>query len=83
MERFVPKRDGPLRDTAHIEGADTIVYSQAYAQYQYRGEREDGSHKIRHWTTPNTGPYWDRRMVSAEMKNIERILEREMGGGRG
>jgi hypothetical protein len=85
MEKFVPKRDGPLRDTAYIEGNNVIVYPQKYARYQYKGEREDGSHKINpeNYTTKGTGPYWDRRMVSAEMKNIERILEKEMRRGRG
>lgn len=28
--------------------------------------------------TPGTGPHWDRRMVSAEMQDIERAIERQM-----
>ena len=70
MEKYVPKRDKILRNTAYIEGVDTIVYPQDYARYQYKGMREDGTHVIQHWTTPGTGPYWDKRMVSNDLDDI-------------
>lgn len=70
MTRFVPKDNGDLRGEVELEPG-RIVYTQKYARYQYYGVREDGSHVVRNYTTPGTGPYWDKRMVSAYMPIIE------------
>ena len=71
MDKYVPKRDGNLRTVVDIR-KDSITYQSEYASYQYYGEREDGSHKISNYTTPGTGPYWDKRMISAD---IDRVVE--------
>ena len=68
MDKYVPKRDGNLRTIVDIR-TNSITYESPYASYQYYGQREDGSHKVRNYTTPGTGPYWDRRMVSAEIND--------------
>ena len=68
MDKYVPYREGTLRQYK-IEG-NYIIYEQPYARYQYYGARQDGTHVVKHYTTPGTGPYWDRRMVSAEMPNL-------------
>ena len=81
MNRFVPKDSGTLRRSAHIEGTD-IVYPGPYARYQYKGQRDDGTHVIKKWSEPGTGPYWDKRMVSADMRKIERDLERSIRWGK-
>ena len=69
MDKYVPEDLGNLRTIVSIQ-PDSITYEQEYARYQYYGEREDGSHKVRHYTTPGTGPYWDKRMWSAERQDI-------------
>ena len=69
MDKYVPKDNGILRENVTID-SNSITYEQEYASYQYYGERKDGSHKVSNYTTPGTGPYWDKRMVSADMQNV-------------
>ena len=69
MGKYVPKDTGILRENVTID-SNSITYEQEYAGYQYYGERKDGSHKVTNYTTPGTGPYWDKRMVSADMQNV-------------
>ena len=69
MDKYVPKDNGLLREIVTID-SNSITYEQEYASYQYYGERKDGSHKVSNYTTPGTGPYWDKRMVSAEMQDV-------------
>lgn len=70
MDKYVPMRpaSGNLRKIVQID-VDKIIYLQPYASYQYYGQRRDGTHKVQNYSTPGTGPYWDKRMWSAE-KNI-------------
>lgn len=70
MDKYVPKDNGPLRETAYRDSDCNIVYEQEYARYQYYGMREDGSHKVSNYTTPGTGPYWDKQMLNAESGDI-------------
>ena len=69
MDKYVPMRDGNLRTNVDIT-SDSITYESPYAGYQYYGMRKDGSHVVRNYTTPGTGPYWDKRMVSAEIDDV-------------
>lgn len=80
MDEYVPMDKGHLRTIVDIQ-ADSITYEVPYASYQYRGEREDGSHKIYNYTTPGTGPYWDKRMVSAEIDDLVEKIEQHFGFG--
>ena len=70
MDKYVPMRDGNLRTIVDLSNPQYIVYEMPYAKYQYYGMREDGTHVVKNYTTPGTGPYWDKRMVSAEMQDI-------------
>ena len=81
MDKYIPQRDGNLRTIVDIQ-PDSITYEQQYASYQYKGEREDGSHKVQNYTTPGTGPYWDRRMVSAEMEQVVKEVQDYVNGGK-
>ena len=51
-----------LRDIGRIERVDTgerdLVWSNAYAAYQWYGMRVDGTHVVEHYTTPGTGKAW-------------------------
>ena len=74
MDKYVPKRDGNLRTIVDLR-THSITYESEYAEYQYYGEREDGSHKVQNYTTPGTGPYWDQRMISADMKDVVKQVQ--------
>lgn len=79
MDKYVPYDTGDLRTIVDIQ-ADSITYESPYARYQYYGVREDGSHKVQNYTTPGTGPYWDKRMMTAEMQDIVREVQNYVGG---
>lgn len=53
---------GSLSDIGRIEKLDTgerdLVWSNAYAAYQWYGMRVDGTHVVEHYTTPGTGKAW-------------------------
>lgn len=79
MDKYVPMSEGNLRTIVDIQ-SDSITYESPYAQYQYKGMREDGSRPVRNYTTPGTGPYWDKRMVSAEMQDVVKEVQDYIGG---
>ena len=74
MDKYVPKDEGNLRSNVSIT-TDSITYESPYAQYQYRGMREDGSRVVKNYTTPGTGPYWDKRMKSVEMDEVVKEVQ--------
>lgn len=69
MDKYVPKDTGALRRVVKID-MDSITYMSGYATYQYLGMRDDGTHRVMNYTTPGTGPYWDKKMVSAEKDDL-------------
>lgn len=81
MDQFVPRSagsdGGSLRETVTV-GVDKITYEVPYASYQYHGMREDGTHVVKHYTTPGTGPYWDKRMWSVKKKQVLKAVEDEI-----
>ena len=79
MDKYVPKDEGNLRTIVDIE-SNSITYESPYAKYQYYGMRDDGTHVVKKYTTPGTGTYWDKRMVSAEMKDVVKEVQDYVGG---
>lgn len=79
MNKYVPMDKGDLRTIVDLQ-SDSITYESPYARYQYYGMREDGTHVVQNYTTSGTGPYWDKRMVSAEMQDIEKEVQDYIGG---
>lgn len=80
---FIP--GGMLREVVDIysSGKDYVLdYMMPYARYQYYGQRADGSHKVKNYTTPGTGPYWDKNMLTAEGKEfydeIQRFIDKRL-----
>lgn len=71
MTKYVPKDEGFLRGTVSVK-ADSITYKVPYASYQYYGRRFDSRNKrkVKKYTTPGTGPYWDKRMWSIEGNDV-------------
>ena len=78
MDKYAPYDTGDLRTIVNLT-ANTITYQSPYARYQYYGVREDGTHKVSHYTTPGTGPYWDKRMWSAEGQDVVREVQDYIG----
>lgn len=78
MDKYVPMDKGNLRTIVDI-GNNTITYESPYAEYQYYGIRKDDTHKVKNYTTPGTGTYWDRRMVSAEMPEVIKEVQDYIG----
>ena len=74
MDKYVPMDKGDLRTNVLIED-DVVIYQSPYARYQYYGMRNDKTHKVKHYTTPGTGRYWDRRMWTAEQDQILNELQ--------
>ena len=79
MDKYVPKDIGNLRVNVDIEPKQ-IIYESPYAKYQYYGIRADGTRPVKNYTTPGTGTYWDKRMVSAEMGDIVKEVQDYIGG---
>ena len=74
MDKYVPKDNGNLRTIVDIQ-PNYIIYESNYAEYQYYGMRKDGTHVVQNYTTPGTGTYWDKRMVSAEMQDVVKEVQ--------
>ena len=71
MDKYVPKDTGDLR-TIVDEEPDRIIYDSPYAHAQYVGFTKG---PVRNYTTPGTGPYWDKRMWSAESQDVVREVQ--------
>ena len=77
MDKYVPMEYGDLRTDVDIQ-ADKITYESPYAHAQYIGIVN--GHEVRNYTTPGTGPYWDKRMVSAEMDKVVQEVQNYVRG---
>lgn len=80
MDKYVPMDEGNLRAIVDVQ-TDKIIYESPYAQYQYHGMRYDGSHVVKQYTTPGTGPYWDKRMWSAEKDDVIQEVQKYVDRG--
>ena len=81
MDKYVPMDEGNLRTIVDIQPS-WITYESPYAEYQYYGMRADGSHVVKNYTTAGTGPYWDKKMWSAESKDVIEEVQNYVGGKR-
>lgn len=48
----------------------TIIWKSPYASYQERGMRADGSHVVKHYTTPGTGKDFAKNAVKDTMSHV-------------
>lgn len=85
MNDYVPYQDGTLRTNTTI-GTDFVRYNSLYAHYMYKGilyvdPKTRSSYarknvakvptsKSLHYHTAGTGAFWDKRMWSAEDKDV-------------
>lgn len=75
MDKYVPKRDGNLRTNVDIQ-SNRIIYESPYAHAQYVGHTTG---PVVNYTTPGTGPYWDKRMWSAEKQDVVKEVQDYIG----
>lgn len=78
MDKYVPMDTGNLRRNVD-KGANYITYESPYAHAQYVGFTKG---EVRNYTTPGTGPYWDKRMKSAEMQDVVKEVQEYVNGNR-
>ena len=71
MDKYVPKDVGNLREIVSLK-EDSITYQSNYAHAQYIGYTKG---PVVNYTTPGTGRYWDRRMVSAEGQKVVKEVQ--------
>lgn len=74
MDQYIPKDNGFLRDE-HTLTSNSITYEMPYAHAQYIGEINGHPINPENYTTPGTGPYWDKRMTSVDMPTIVKEVQ--------
>lgn len=79
MDKYVPYKTGHLAREV-VEEPNAVNYVSPYAKYQYYGIRSDGTHEVKHYSTPGTGKYWDKRMWSAEGNEVISEIQNYIGG---
>lgn len=77
MDKYVPMEFGDLRSNVSIQ-TDSITYESPYAHAQYVGYTTG---PVRNYTTPGTGPYWDKRMWSAEKQQVVQEVQAFINNG--
>lgn len=77
MDKYVPKDNGDLRNE-HSLTANSITYEMPYAHAQYVGYTTG---EVKNYTTPGTEPYWDKKMVSAEMVDVVKEVQNYINRG--
>lgn len=77
MDKYVPFDTGDLRTIVDVQDT-SITYEVPYAKTQYEGISKTG--KPLNYKTPGTGSHWDKRMVSAEIKDVIKEVQDYIGG---
>lgn len=73
MQPYVPLEFGTLRGSGSVADHETIVWEGlVYAPVQYYTQFEN-------YTTPGTGPYWDKKASGNHMGSWERAYLRGLG----
>ena len=82
MDKYVPYDEGDL-SRYKIPQPDTILYEQHYAEYQWRGERIDGTYKINEANRnrsmhPDATSHWEEKMWTLHKDDILKEVAEEM-----
>lgn len=73
MDPFVPRKDGTLRQSAHLSSdAKEIIYQTPYAARQFYVQAYN-------YSTPGTGSRWDLKASSMFMSEWIKAFEKGMG----
>lgn len=57
-QMVAPRENNYMVNSAEVRSQPqsvAVVYTKPYSAYQERGERDDGTRKVRHYTSPGTG----------------------------
>jgi hypothetical protein len=73
-----PVKTGAMKaDVRHFKSARNkwrVEADKAYSAYQERGARQDGSHVVKHYTTPGTSAGWFKRAIDSVVKNRDAYI---------
>lgn len=76
-----------LRDIGRIEKVDAgghdLVWSNAYAAYQWYGMRVDGTHVVENYTTPGTGKAWVDTARAENKEKWDKVARNAFAKGMG
>lgn len=82
MDKYVPWDTGALARTVVVNGRTTsnvttnkITYDQDYASYVYYGIKNGKPMNFQTDVHENAGPYWDKRMWSAEKNQVAQEVQ--------
>lgn len=74
-----PVKTGLMKsDVRHFKTADgrwRVEAGKAYAAYQERGARADGSHRVRHYTTSGTSAGWFKRAIDSVVSHKQNYIQ--------
>lgn len=74
MDKYLPFDTGTLATTVE-EKSDEVIYEQPYAKTVYYGVRNGKELNYQKDKHPLAGPYWDKRMVSAEIQDVVKEVQ--------
>lgn len=81
MDKYVPMDTGALSGNI-LKTNHSVIYTVPYATYQYFGVSKNGKplkySKEKH---AYAGPYWDKRMKSAELQDVIAEVQERMSRG--
>lgn len=82
MDKYVPYSGATkryhLRENVTLT-SNSITYEMPYAHAQYVGYTTG---EIKNYTTPGTGTYWDKKMMSAEKADLVKDVQKFVDGGK-
>lgn len=71
-DQYVPMKKGDLRNQSTVStDATKIIYHAPYARKQYHTQ-------FTRYTTPGTGPYWDKKAKSLHFKSWLQVAANAM-----
>lgn len=79
MDKYLPFDTGTLAKTV-TEEPKAVIYNQQYSNVVYYGIRNGKALNYQLDKHPLAGPYWDRRMVSAEIETVVDEVRKYVGG---
>lgn len=81
MDKYVPMDTGALSQNVD-QKSDSITYQSEYAERMYNGINPANGEPYNYQTDKHAyaGPYWDQRMVSAEINDVVKEVQDFVGG---
>lgn len=76
---ITPNKYGNLHTQIYVKGygeTTSITWRMPYAAYQERGMRADGTHVVRNYTTPGTGPHFAQQSVHETLTEFGDLWKR-------